>query len=106
MTGWAGGSQPAWALGRVNAGASSLTFQNGLVTATAVRNGVGSYSLSWPATGTAMAYVQLTCSAFGGGPKFANHASLTATGMNVLVYSGTGGASEADFNVRVDAPGA
>ena len=93
-------------LGRVNAGATSLTFQNGLVTATAVRNGVGSYMLSWPTTSAATAYVQLGCSAFGGGPKFANYVSLTATGMNVFVYSGTGGASDADFNVRVDAPGA
>ena len=73
MTGWTGGSQPAWVLGRVNAGAPSLTFQNGQVTATAVRNGVGNYSLSWPSTGAATAYVQLTCSAFGGGPKFANY---------------------------------
>ena len=94
-------------LGRVNAGAPSLTFQNGQVTATAVRNGVGSYTLSWPSTGAATAYVQLTCSAFGGGPKFANYLNLTATGMNVFIYSGTGGAAaDADFNVRVDAPGA
>ena len=26
--------------------------------------------------------------------------------MNVFVYSGTGGATDADFNVRVDVPGA
>ena len=91
-------------LGRVSAGATSMTFQDGRVSATAVRNGVGSYTLSWPSTGAATAYVQLTCSAFGGGPKFANYLNLTATGMSVFVYSGTGGAADADFNVRVDAP--
>jgi hypothetical protein len=83
-----------------------LTFQNGLQTATATRNGVGNYTLSWPTTGAATSYVQLTCAAPNNGPRFVNYLNLTATSMNVFVMNSTGGNVDSDFNVRVDAPGA
>jgi hypothetical protein len=93
-------------LGRVNAGASSMTFQNGLQTATATRSGTGSYAINWPTTGAATSYVQLTCAAFNNNPRFVNYLNLTATGMNVFITNATGGSADSDFNVRVDAPGA
>ena len=105
-TGWTGGSQPAWVLGRVNAGASSMSSQNGLQTATATRNGVGNYTLNWPTTGAATSYVQLTCAGPLNNPRFVNYISLGQTGMNVYLTSSTGGSVDTDFNVRVDTPGA
>jgi hypothetical protein len=83
-----------------------MTFQNGLQTATATRNNIGNYTLSWPTTGAATSYVQLTCAAPLNNPRFVNYISLTATGMSVYVTNATGGSADTDFNIRVDAPGA
>ena len=83
-----------------------MTFQDGLQTATATRNNIGNYTLSWPTTGAATSYVQLTCAAFNNAPRFVNYLNLTATGMNVFIMNYTGGNVDSDFNIRVDAPGA
>ena len=71
-----------------------------------MRNGVGNYTLSWPSTGAATSYVQLTCAASNNNPRFVNYLSLGLTGMSVFIVNGTGGNVDSDFNVRVDAPGA
>jgi hypothetical protein len=83
-----------------------MSFQNGIHTGTAVRNGVGNYTLGWPSTGAATSYVQLTCAAFNNNPRFVNYLGLTPTGVSVFVMNYTGGNADTDFNVRVDAPGA
>jgi hypothetical protein len=83
-----------------------MTFQNGLQTATATRVNTGQYTLSWPTTGAATSYVQLTCAAPLNAPRFVNYINLTQTGMSVYVVNQTGGSVDSDFNVRVDAPGA
>ena len=93
-------------LGRVNAGASSVTHQNGLQIATATRNGVGNYTLNWPSTGGATSYVQLTCAAFNNAPRIVNYLRLGLTGMSVFIINDSGANVDGDFNVRVDAPGA
>ena len=92
-----------WVIGRVNAGASSLTFQNGLQTATATRNaGAGDYTITWPNTGLGTSYVQLTCAAPKNAPRHVNYINLTATGCNVYITDTTGASVDSDFNIRVD----
>ena len=91
-----------WVIGRVNAGASSITFQNGLQTATAARNGVGDYKLTWPNTGVGTSYIQLTCAALKNFPRHVNYLNLTATGCNVYITDTTGASNDSDFNLRVD----
>jgi hypothetical protein len=83
-----------------------MTHGGGIHTGAAVRSGTGSYALSWPTTGAATSFVQLTCAAPNNNPRFVNYISLTATGMNVFLTNATGGNVDTDFNVRVDAPGA
>ena len=92
-----------WVIARVNAGASSISFQNGLYTsATALRNNVGDYTLSWPNTGVGTSYVQLTCAASKNVPRHVNYLNLTATGCNVYITDTTGASVDSDFNIRVD----
>ena len=83
-----------------------MSHQSGIHTGTAARIGIGNYTLSWPTTGVATSYVQLTCAAANNNPRFVNYLSLTATGMSVFITNMTGGSVDSDFNVRVDAPGA
>jgi hypothetical protein len=92
-----------WVMGRINAGASSFTFQNGLQTATATRNsGFGDYTITWPNTGVSTSYVQLTCAAPKNAPRHINYLNLTATGCNVYVTDTTGASVDSDINIRVD----
>ena len=80
-----------------------MTFQNGLqTTATATRNGVGDYTLTWPTTGLGTSYVQLTCAAFKNAPRHINYLGLTATGCNVYLTDTSGVSIDSDFNIRVD----
>jgi hypothetical protein len=83
-----------------------MTQQNGMRTATATRNGVGTYALNWPSTGALTSYVQLTCAAFNDNPRFVNYLNLGLTGCNVFITTATGTNSDVDFNIRVDAAGA
>jgi hypothetical protein len=100
-----------WVLGRINSGAASMTFQNGAVTATAVQATdagavvPGRYNLTWPTTGLATSYVQLTTAAPFDGPRFVNYTSLTATGMTIHCYDRLGARVFTDINVRVDVAG-
>ena len=79
-----------------------MSFQNGLQTATATRNGVGDYTLTWPTTGLGTSYVQLTCAAFKNSPRHINYLGLTATGCNVYLTDTSGVSIDSDFNIRVD----
>ena len=79
-----------------------MSFQNGLLTATATRNGVGDYNLAWPTTGLGTSYVQLTCAAPKNAPRHVNYINLTTTGCSVHITDTSGVSIDSDFNVRVD----
>ena len=91
-----------WVIGRIANAASSLTFQNGLQTATATRNGVGDYSLRWPTTGLATSYAQFTRAAFKNAPRHDDYLNLNATGCSVFITDTNGASADTDFNIRVD----
>ena len=100
-----------WVLARINNGAASISHQNGAQTAEAVHvviDGViqvGRYQLTWPSTGLATSYIQLTCAAGLGQQRFVQYINLTPTGCTIHMYDRIGTPTFTDVNIRVDVAG-
>ena len=100
-----------WVLARINSAATSITFQNGAQTAVAAQvvvggvTQVGQYQLTWPTTGLATSYIQLTAAALIGQQRFVQYLNLTATGCIIHIYDRNGTPQWSDVNIRVDVVG-